>query len=172
MHQSGNFGFLWQSFHICYHQYFWHPSLIFCHCMEVIGAKKTWFWSKFGQNCCIFCPSSTYFPFSDIYWHQDICAHSTECLHWQCWHEFYRLFLATMVDTPPRKSDYSSLMLWKLAIVKRSDRGGGGEILYSCNFMIKIWPLLLTVQLCFESFCIFLPKTPAPAMVRFAACRR
>ena len=40
----------------------------------------------------------------------------------------------------------------------RLDRGGGGEILYSCNFMIKIWPLLLTVQLCFESFCIFLPK--------------
>ena len=36
-----------QSFHICHHQYFSHPSLttvtfhsIVCHCMEDIGAKK------------------------------------------------------------------------------------------------------------------------------------
>ena len=47
MHQSGHFGFLWRSFHICHHQYFSHPSLttvtfhsIVCHCMEDISAKK------------------------------------------------------------------------------------------------------------------------------------
>ena len=28
--------------------------------------KKTWSWSKFGQNCCIFCSSFIYFPFSDV----------------------------------------------------------------------------------------------------------
>ena len=85
MHQSGHSWFLWQSFHISQHHCFSHPSLttvtlqsIVYQYMDDIGATKTRSWSTFGQICCIFCPSSAYFPSSDRFcwnFHQSVTSY-------------------------------------------------------------------------------------------------
>ena len=58
--EFGNFRFLSKPFHISQHQYFTYsspPTVAVQHigsqCVEVQRCRKTWFWPKLGQQCCI-----------------------------------------------------------------------------------------------------------------------